>query len=294
MSWTKPMLTLAATLTSQSLDVRFDQTKLGTGPVTLNVTLTDGTYRNDLSTSSGLIGHLITRLNAAETAAGTDGAWAASNPSGIYRAQVRLTRTPGSASDDVKDIRYSTLSTTLRGLLGIDSTNAAPTGAGVAGATCTWTTRHLGHVWTPDRHPLRDYSQPIYGGALASNGAGYGVTIIDRVITAREVVLELVPGGLVLSDIFERLEGWRMISGLSSADTSAPLEVLWGQYTGAGTAQPNDTLRYYPDRDTPATYQDVRLTDPAALLRPFAGGLGEETIPSPSRWRLRFPLERRY
>lgn len=294
MSWTIPMLNLSKTISSESVQVRLDQTKLGTGPLTLTATLTDGSYRNDLTTNAGLIGHLVTRLNAAETAAGTDGVWAASNPSGIYRARVRLTRAPGGPSDDVKDIRYSTLSTTMRGLLGFDAVNVAPTGAGVAGATCTWTTRHLGHVWTPDRHPLRDYTQPIYGGALATNGAGYGVMLVDRVNTAREVVLELVFGALVLSDIFTRLEGWRDVTGLSASDTSAPLEVLWGQYTGAGSAQPNDTLRYYPDRDTPATYQDVRLTDPAALLRPFAGGLGEETTPSPNRWRLRFPFERRY
>lgn len=291
---TIPMMNLAATLTSQSLDVRFDQTKLGTGAYTLNVTLTDGTYRNNLSTSSGLIGHLITRLNAAETAAGTDGTWAASNPSTIYRAQVRLTRTPGSVSDDVKDIRYSTLSATLRGLLGFDSANVAPTGAGVAGASCVWTTRHLGHVWTPDRHPLRDWEEPVCTGAVSNNGAGYGAMVVESAMVARQVEFTLVPGGLVLSDLFTRQGCWAQLDGLSASDTNAPLEVLWSKITGGGSAQPNNTLRYYPDRDDTGDYQDVQLELADDLFAPARSGAWVQTSGSPNLWGLRFGFIQRY
>lgn len=294
MSSTIPMFNLAATLTSQSLDLRFDQTKLGTGALTLNVTLTNGTYRNDLSTSSGLIGHLVTRLNAAETAAGTDGVWAASQPTSLYRAQVRLTRTPGSVNDNVKDIRYSTLSSTLRGLLGLDSSNVVPTGAGTAGASCVWTTRHLGHVWTPDRHPLRDFSEPVYAGAVSNNGAGYGTLLIESATTARQVEVNLVPGGLVLSDLFTRQGCWAQIEGLTANDTSAPLDVLWTKLTGGGSAQPNNTLRYYPDRDTPATYQDVQLELAEDLFAPARSGAWVQTSGSPNLWSLRFGFIQRY
>lgn len=291
---TIPMLTLAKSITSESIQVRFDQTKLGTGPVTLTASLTDGTYRNDLSTSSGLIGHLITRLNAAETAAGTDGVWAASNPSGIYRAQVRLTRTPGSASDDVKDIRYSTLSATMRELLGIDASKAAPTGAGVAGATCTWTTRHLGYVWTPDRHPLRDWEEPLCTGAVSNNGAGYGALIVESAMMVRQVELSLIPGGLVLSDLFTRQGCWAQVDGLTANDTNAPLDVLWSRLTGGGSTQPNNTLRYYPDRDDPSDYQDVQLELADDLFAPARSGAWTQTSGSPNLWSLRFGFIQRY
>ena len=292
MSWTIPMLGLKITLASASFKVRLANSLVGAVDVT--VSLTNGDYYQTLDEGSGLIAHIITRANAAEIAAGTDGTWTAvfSSAGQPHRASVRLKRSPASASDNVTHLREFT--TGLQTLLGFASSTPAPTsGGGSPGADVYWDTYALGHVWTPYRQPLRDYTAPAYGGSYSSAGNGYDALIIDRTNTRREVVLENVPGGLVLSDIFTRLEGWRMVSGFAAYDTNAPLEVLWALYTGGGSASPNDTLRYYPDRTNPATYQDVSVEGADAILRPFSGGLGEEVIPSPNRWRLTFPFARR-
>jgi hypothetical protein len=292
MSWTIPMLGLKITLSSASFKLRLTGSSVGAVDVT--VSLADGDYYQTLASGSGLIAHVVARLNAAEIAAGTDGVWSAAfgGAGQPHRASCRLTRVPGDPADIVKELREFT--TGLQALLGMRFSAQDPTSGGdTAGATAYWDTYALGHVWTPYRQPLRDYTTPSYGGSYSSAGNGYDALIIDRTNTRREVVLENVPGGLVLSDIFTRLEGWRMVSGFTAYDVNAPLEVLWALYTGGGSASPNDTLRYYPDLDTPATYQDVSVEGADAILRPFSGGLGEEVIPSPNRWRLTFPFARR-
>lgn len=290
MSWKTPMINLAWTASSASFKIRLANSLVGAIDVT--VSLTNGTYRHDLTTNAGLIGHVLTRANAAEIAAGTNGTWTADQPAGLYRAQVRLKRAPGDASDNVTHLREFT--TGLQTLLGMGSSPQTPTsGGGVPGDDVYWDTLHLGYVWTPDRHPHADHTHPVYGGAFAHNGAGYGALIVDRATTRRDVRLEMVWGGLVLSDLLVREQGYLNVSGLTVNDTNAPLEVLWSVLLGGGSASPNDTLRYYPDRDTPGTYQDVRIADAGALLDPVGSQSWREQDLSPSRWAINFPFTAR-
>lgn len=280
-----PLLTLDLALDGYTLAVTFTASLVGPTTVTTTAFPSGTTKRNhqDTSASDNVLKAVKDALNAAETAAGTNGVWTVPTAQ-MVPLNARFKRTTANTADRISSIA---ISSGLASILGLDPTTT-PTHQG--NGEYVVQTRVLGGAWTCNRHAREDLRRATFTVHYARSPAGYSETLAESSGYRRDVVIENVPGCFVLLDAFERAETWRQVSGLTADDTNAPLEVFWARMLGNGAGAPNTTLRYYPNREDVTQYQEVLVDDARALGDPVGARAWEQTNTSPSLWRLALPL----
>lgn len=281
----KPMLTLDLALDGYTLALVFTASLVGPTTVTTTAFPASTTKRNNQSRTAtdGVIKAVLDALNAAESAAGTDGVWTAPTIT-FDPCKVVFKRTADDPDDRISAIN---LSSGLASVLGLDA-STTPTHNGSGDYTVQ--TRALGGVWSCNRHAREDLKRATFKASYARSPAGYSETLVEAAGYRRDVVLESVPGCFVLLDAFERGQTWRQVSGMAADDTNAPLEVLWARMMGNGTTAPNISLRYYPDREDVTAYQAVLVDDARVLEDPVGSRAWEQTNTTPNLWRIALPL----
>lgn len=282
---TKPMLTLDCTLDGYTLALVFTASKVGATTVTTTAFPASTTKRNNQSRTAtdGVIKAVLDALNAAETAAGTDGVWTA--PTIFFDpCKISFKRTADDPADRISTIN---ISSGLASILGLDpATTPTHNGSG----DYTVPTRALGRVWSCPRYPESDLLRPRYSGAYAQTPYGDQCLIVEAAVQDRDVLLRQVPGWAVLADTITRAGTYAMASGMTINDTNAALDSFWASMLGGGSIAPNPLLRYYPDREDTTAYQRVQLRRIEDILDPVSSGAWVQTTPTPNLWTIRLSL----
>ena len=293
MAYTKPLLALPIAITapaSRHIRVTFSNSSIGAA--TLDATLTTATYYNHRqSTGDSLGAEIIAELNTAEAAlfGGAAGTWSTLTlTTGLAHRQA-VKRSAGHANDTITSLVFSEPTTGLSGaIVGYSSDTVVPT-AGSPGATYEFTgTRQRGRVWSPRVIATRQEQRPRRVVRSAVSPFDFS-SIVSTYTTASaskryEILVPAVPGVLVWQYLASISEFVATVSGLVSGDTNVCLETLWSDH---GSLAP---IRYLPDEDTPATYDEIEVVD-QDWLEDLSSGLEEAGGGAPLLYDVRIPAQ---
>ena len=270
------------------VEINFAMSKNGPN-YDLAVTLSAGTYFNarNYASAEELLKMLADDLTTAEAADGTDGTWVVAALSGGTEGEARLTRSIGGMADDVTSLTFmlpTVLPATLAGFTSAVIPNVVPYTSRVGiGDDHLWDTDWLGRLWIPYVEVTDDQAWPVSDTrvSLARNGSSESLEVGEMM--TRMVLVDGVFGALINNKMLSQAVYRTAAAGsvvLSASDTNAPLEHLWREMKLV------TPLRFYPDYDDLATYDEIEVVSTDWLNR--LKGVAEELDPGYALYKVPF------
>ena len=230
------------------------------GATTVTATATADTYYNDLDVSGAALGdnllrHLLDQLEAAETAAGTDGTYILTEVTGDYRGRYVISRTQGDAIDDVTSLEIVSGGEVTMVTFGFGAATATPASSTANPAVFTATNRAAGSwVLDPD-HGLFAAYEPKGMDTVVSTTGPDGTTKRDvyGYTTRGTIELMTLPAASVFTHYSDQAAFCGFIGAPTGDDNAAfdELRRLW--------ARIGDEVycRFVPDVSTITTYYEI-------------------------------------
>jgi hypothetical protein len=287
MAFTEPQFCLPTTIaTVPAAHVVITFADSAVGVTTVDVVLPTGDYwtARNYTSADELAKAFAVEATDAETAAGTLGTWSVLALPGGHVAEVRLVRTEGDPLDDVTSLTFATAEFPADRLGFSGAAGVVPyTSRDGIGDEHRWDSGWMGYLWMPGQIALVEEVKPRREVAVSvARYTGRSVVLALGEYSRWTIVLEGVWSALVWSHYQAQAAHVAAVTGLSTADTNAPLEALWRAHGSV------DPLRYFPDYTVLGTYHDLEIVDPG-WLRELDSAVTQS--PGLARYQVRLPCK---
>lgn len=212
--------------------IRLTLANSAVGATTVTATAAAGTYYNDLDVSGAAIGdnllrHLLDQLEAAETAAGTDGVYTLTLQAGGYKGRYTISRAQGNAADDVTSLRIVSGGEVTMVTFGFASAAPAPTSGTADPAVFTAPDRAAGHWVIPDYPALFGGAEEVGATTVLAVSSPDGTTARDEYgdTTRKEIMLMTLPAASVYP-FWANDADYASAIGAATGDVNATLDEL--------------------------------------------------------------------